>query len=439
MAPNPSRSPLSRFLHARDGQVVILFILMAVPVLFASGAAIDYGRRNAAKVQLDASLDAAVLALMAEKTNAISAASLANAETQFRAEAAKIAGVSITSFGVVPVPVNATGQLGVNATYGATVKTTLSSMMQVAAMPISGQSGSERTISQYTDFYLLLDNSPSMGLGATQADIDKLTKLTAKQTNARRKNCAFACHETKVVNGKTVDDTTDNYYLAKNNNIKLRIHNLRDATQSLVDTAILRTKFPDQYRMAIYTFSDIFTEVAPLTTTLATVRASAGKIDLAYSWPDDRDTQTSYIRALPQIAAKIPSSGSGITDKDPIRFLFFVTDGVQDAPIDGKTLIDEYDKKTPWADRFVGAIDPALCRSMKDRKIRIGVIYTTYLPIPTDDFYRDYVSRVETKIPENLRQCATDGLFFQVSTDGDINAAMQKLFEVALASTRITR
>ncbi|MCJ2082709.1 TadE/TadG family type IV pilus assembly protein [Methylobacterium sp. J-090] len=418
--------------------MAILFILMAVPILFASGAAVDYGRRNAAKVQLDASLDAAVLALMAEKTNTISAASIANAETQFRTEASKLSGVTITSFVMVPVPVNATGQLGVTATYGATVKTTLSSMMQVAAMPIAGRSGGERTISQYTDFYLLLDNSPSMGLGATQADIDNLTKLTAKQTSDRRKNCAFACHETKVVNGKTVDDTDDNYYLAKKNNIKLRIDNLREATQSLVDTAVQKTKFPNQYRMAIYTFSDIFTEVAPLTTTLSTVRTSAGKIDLAYSYPDDRDTQTSYIRALPQIAGKIPNSGSGVTADAPIRFLFFVTDGVQDAVTDGKVM-GPYDKKTWWTDRFLGAIDPALCTSMKNRNIRIGVIYTTYLPLPNNDFYKEYVAPVAANIPENLRQCASDGLFFPVSTGGDINTAMQKLFEAALASTRITR
>lgn len=427
------KQPRSRFLWAREGQVAIVFILMALPILFASGAAIDYGRRNAAKVQLDASLDAAVLAIMAEKTNTVSSASISNAEAQFRNEAAKMPGVSITSFSISPVPVNTSGQFGVNATYGANVKTTLSSMMQISSMTINGKSGAERSISQYTDFYLLLDNSPSMGLAATDDDVKKLVSLTSKQSSERRKNCAFACHEIVVVG-----DLNDNYQLAKKNNVKLRIDNLREATLALIDTANQKQKFPKQYKMAIYTFSDIFTRVSDLSSDLALVKNNANKIDLAYSYLDDRDTQTSFIRALPKISNIVPTSGTGLTPESPIRFLFFVTDGVQDAPTDGKVM-GPYDRKTSGGDRFVGAIDPVLCKSMKDRNVRIGVIYTTYLPIPSDGFYRFFVLPFAQDIPDNLRRCASDGLFFQVSTGGDINVAMQRLFEAALASTRITQ
>jgi hypothetical protein len=41
----------------------------------------------------------------------------------------------------------------------------------------------------YIDFYLLLDNSPSMGVGATPADV-------AKMVNNTPDACAFACHDT---------------------------------------------------------------------------------------------------------------------------------------------------------------------------------------------------------------------------------------------------
>lgn len=76
--------------RSRSGQVAITFALVMLPVLFATGAAVDYGRRNAAKAQLDAALDGAVLAVISQKTNSISSTSLLNMETQFRAEAAKV-------------------------------------------------------------------------------------------------------------------------------------------------------------------------------------------------------------------------------------------------------------------------------------------------------------------------------------------------------------
>jgi hypothetical protein len=35
------------------------------------------------------------------------------------------------------------------------------------------------------------------------------------------------------------------------------------------------------------------------------------------------------------------------------------------------------------------------------------------------------------------QQCASTGLYYQVSTDGDISAALQALFEKVIASARL--
>ena len=48
------------------------------------------------------------------------------------------------------------------------------------------------------DFYILLDNTPSMGVGATPTDVSKLEAKTG---------CAFACHQ--------MDQSTNNYTIAK--------------------------------------------------------------------------------------------------------------------------------------------------------------------------------------------------------------------------------
>ena len=75
---------------------------------------------------------------------------------------------------------------------------------------------------QYIDFYLLLDNSPSMGVGATPADVTTMVNNTPDK-------CAFACHDLSNAN---------NYYnLAKSLGVTTRIDVLRTATQQLMDTA----------------------------------------------------------------------------------------------------------------------------------------------------------------------------------------------------------
>ena len=52
----------------------------------------------------------------------------------------------------------------------------------------------------YIDFYLLLDNSPSMGVGATPADVTTMVNNTSD-------SCAFACHD--------FNDSNNYYNLAK--------------------------------------------------------------------------------------------------------------------------------------------------------------------------------------------------------------------------------
>ncbi len=114
-----------------------------------------------------------------------------------------------------------------------------------------------------------------------------------------------------------------------------------------------------------------------------------------------------------------------------------MTDGVQDTPIDGKMSNQSAGFKIN-GNRFISAINPDTCQAMKNKNIKIGVIYTQYLPLYDNDFYNAYVKPFENKIGPLLSDCATDGLYFSVTTNGDINQAMQQLFTAALSSVRIT-
>jgi hypothetical protein len=294
-------------------------------------------------------------------------------------------------------------------------------------MKIAGQSASVRNVAQYIDFYLLLDNSPSMGLAATTADIANMKRVTSPA-------CAFACH---LLNNNGTENTNDNYNIAKRNNIKLRIQVLRDAVANLVTSAKSSMSLTQQFRMEMWTFSDFQTRLIQLTPSLDQVSSAAAGIDLAYSYQDQRDSQTAYERAMAKMTSTIPASGDGVTTATPLRFLFFVTDGVQDTPIDG-TMSNASSGFKINNNRFISPISPSTCQAMKNNNIRIGIIYTQYLPLYDNGFYNDNVKPFENKIGPLLQSCATDGLYFQVSTDGDINKAMQQLFSAALASVRIT-
>lgn len=430
----------SRFGRDRSGQVTFLFGLMVLPILCAVGASLDYSRQRAAKVRLDAALDSAILAVASRKSNTFDQTEIQTTlDAQFRQQAAAIPQTTIDNgdAGFKVTVVNGVQSVTITAGYSAQVETTLTKLMRFGSMSVAGKASASRNYAKYVDFYLLLDNSPSMGLAATQADIDNMVKAT-KQKNGTA--CAFACHQFKSNAGVATENLNDNYYIAKNNNIKLRIDNLREATQSLVDSAKQTMLLPNQFRIAIYSFSDIQTKLSALTANLDQSKIEANKIQLEYSWSDQRDNQTSYIKAFPYISNEMPSSGDGLTASQPIRFLFFVTDGVQDSQIYGKAMT-QYDKKV-GSNRFIGAIDPALCTSLKNRGIRIGVIYTKYLPLDSGAYYNQYyvdnVKPFKDTAPANLQACASDGLYFPVETGGDINVAMQQLFVAAVNSVRLT-
>jgi hypothetical protein len=77
---------------------------------------------------------------------------------------------------------------------------------------------------------------------------------------------------------------------------------------------------------------------------------------------------------------------------------------------------------------------------MKDRGIKIAVLYTTYLPLPTNDWYNDWISPFSSQIAANMRSCASPDLYFEVSPTQGIPEAMTALFQkVVQKSARLTR
>jgi len=327
---------MRRFLADRSGNFGILLALLLVPVIGAAGLALDYSNALSVKTRIQGAADAAALAAVAESSPGVKQAfamsddgevsvGVADAITFFKAQLESDPDFTLDE--IAAKVVKKDGRLYSIVDYKATVKTTLSRILGKDLISVVGQAIVEYQTEIYRDFFLLLDNTPSMGVGATPADVAKMVANTPD-------NCAFACHIVK--NG--VEDKNSYYNLAKQLGVTTRINVVAQAAAALMDTAKDSRKNSNQYRMAVYSFGEKaedtkLLEVVSPTTNLGKAKSAAAKVELM-SIPKqgyDNDQQTDFDRAFTQVAEKMGAAGTGMTASSPEKILFFVSDGVGDS------------------------------------------------------------------------------------------------------------
>jgi hypothetical protein len=308
-------------------------------------------------------------------------------------------------------------------------------ILGINTINLAGTSTASSGLPTYIDFYLLLDNTPSMGVGATPADVTKMVNSTPDQ-------CAFACHDLSAA-------PNDYYSLAKGLGVTTRIDVVRSATQQLMDTAANTAVVSNQFRMGIYTFGDSasslgLSKIYSLSSDLSSAKTSAGKIDLMtvpyQNYNNDQDTD--FDGAFSNINKEIANPGDGSSAASPQKILFLVSDGVADAYYPTSC------SQPTTAGRCQEPITVAGCTAIKNRGIKIAVLYTTYLALPTNSWYMSWIDpfnagpygpSVNSKIAQNMQSCATPGFYFEVSPTDGIAQAMAALFQKALQSARLTK
>jgi Flp pilus assembly protein TadG len=428
------RALVRRCLRNESGTVALIFALALVPILLAMGMAVDYGMVIKEKTALDSYADAtALLAVSRSDIALLDQDAQKDAKTFFKKQAKTNGDYNSLQSVSVKVKDSSSGRTA-NVTYQAIVPTAFMKLVGIDTVKFSGTSSAASTLPNYIDFYLLLDNSPSMGVGATTADIDKMVANTPDQ-------CAFACHDTSNPN---------NYYnLAKDLDVETRIGVMREATQQLMDTATNTEFVPEQFRMAIYTFGASadkkgLTTIQDLTPDLSAAKGAAAAIDLMtvpyQNYADDTDTD--FGATLTKLNSIIPNPGTG-TQTAPLKYVFFVSDGVEDRAVGSpgcdQPITNGSDPSTGKS--YVRCQQPlnlSFCTALKNRGINIAVLYTTYLPLPTNDWYNTWISPFSSQIATKMENCASPGLYFEVSPSEGISEAMTALFQKVIQHVRLT-
>ncbi|MCS0458144.1 MULTISPECIES: TadE/TadG family type IV pilus assembly protein [Rhizobium] len=428
---------LYRFCTDRSGNFGMLTAILMVPLIGSAGVAVDFAHALSLRTQLYAAADAAAVGAISEKSAAAAAAMKMTSDGPISTGqddarnifVGQMQGELTASQVAVNVQVSrASNKLNSAVTFTASIPTTFMQIFGRKSVDISGTATAMFQTASFMDFYILIDNTPSMGVGATPADVAKMESKTPD-------TCAFACH---VVSEAGVEDKNSYYNIARNNDVTLRVDVVRQATQKLTETARTERASDNQFRMGVYTFGkkaeDVnLTTISEPITDLAKVASYTNAVTLM-SIPRqgyNNDQQTSFDNSLTQMNKIISTPGDGSTEAQPQKILFFVSDGVGDSKKSNCT-------KPKTGERCQEPIDISFCKPLKDRGVKIAVLYTTYLPLPKNSWYNTWIKPFQSEIPTKMQSCASPGLYFEVTPTQGITDAMQALFLKVIRTPRIT-
>ncbi len=436
--------------HDRRGNVLMMTGFAIIPLVGATGMGIDYARAARVETKLNAAADAAALAAVSKPMSLkTDDEAKAYARAVFLQQVATIPGLQ---FNAADLNINVAHTSGVSenrtvsVSYSAQSPNLFGRLLGLETLQLGGTAGSAAARQPDIDFYLVLDTSPSMALPATQAGIKTMTDKTG--------GCAFACHQTDLSGTDTVKDANGNnisyYTYARSQNLVLRTDLVKEAVKDVADLAVTTAAANNAtYRFALAEFNMTYTKRVILPSAPSVVKTDVDNVQLlAYCrnsqrvcGVNDDDTASNFAGtvattgtdgAFAGALAHMPTvSGTGTrTGADtPQAMLFIVTDGMRDEKNSG---------------RKMGPIPTAQCNTIKNRGIKIAILYTEYLPEAASDSWS--IANIRTpyltptdKISPPLINCASPGLYFKVTTGSNVSEALQTLFKQAVANARLTQ
>jgi Flp pilus assembly protein TadG len=461
-------SRLADFARSRRGNVAILTSVMMIPMITALGMGVDYAMQMQRKDRLDGISDATALYALTPTMMSYSSSKAQTMAQQFwSAQASMVSGATglTGSVTVTDTPQGTSIVRTVSVSYTGSSVTYITPIIGFNSLPLAGAVGSTSAVAPKINFYLLVDTSPSMAIAATQSGIDTMVANTKQQGG-----CAFACHETNPQSypndalGNPINPATgqvgDNYYLARQLGVTLRIDLVNQAIQSLGTTAVSTANKNNtvygfslstiDYQVGqVYQTSDISTHAAQAQAAVGAISmlevgytscvingncnaSNAGKdqdsaLDVGIATLGNLNPMAYSAANTPGFRMYAPGQGTGNAGDSPQEVLFIISDG----------MVDTYSGGTRTLAPINTLVDN--CTAIKAAGIRIAFLYLTYNPLPTNTFYNKNIAPFQANIAPAAQTCASPGLYTQVNTGGDIAGALTNLFNVAVSTARLTR
>src|SRR5262249_31251629 len=256
------------------------------------------------------------------------------AQNVFNAQAKTLQGLNFDPNTNLTITVNDTiTTRNVTVSYSASSQNYFPGVLNFAAMSLASTSHGSASFPPNIDFYLLLDNSGSMAIPATQAGIDTMLANTKGQDGAGV-GCAFACHQSNPSDLSPQNPGgVDNYQLAQNLGVTTRIQLVGSAVKQLANTATSSAQQNQStYRMAVYTFNAYANntaakmQVAALTSSLSSIaNLPTNAIDVMQVYKNNYitssvnndDMDTDFDSAMSAMNGVMPNPGTGLSGNTP--------------------------------------------------------------------------------------------------------------------------
>ena len=406
--------------------VATIFAFSLLTLLAASGVAIDYAAAHDRKSKFDSAADSGVLAAVKAAKDAFldgknweEAAQNAGAST-FTQNAAKAIGAKVTG---VSVSVTRVGnEFRGSLTYGALYPTSLMKLFQKSEIAITNTITASFAIANYLDVHLMIDVSPSMGIGATLAD-----QTLMQATN----NCALACHQ-----------QAGHLEAVRAAGARTRIDIVRDAVRTFIDDLKTRRSSSDQVRLSINLFSNQIMPLFAASTDLDAAYAAAANIDLA-TYPA---FGTNMTHSLGQLNAAIPPGGAGFRDTNRKSYVVMLSDGIEDsryrqAEADPESADPNFTGTSPFYVAYferLQSMERQSCDAIKAANHTMMTAHVEYLvppawdaaAVPRFDFIKDHL--IAKSIDEFAACASQPDHAFTASESADIEPMFGKILDAIM-------
>lgn len=419
--------PLKNLLKCEAGNISLLFALLFPVSAVAVGGAIDFSLLHTKRMKIERAADAATTGSISDVRANIDELTRDEIPAYLEKSAYQIFSAEMNGENLdnIEFDVKVTYEKQVieaEISYNLVLGTSFLALIGMDTVEIGGVSVSKSSLGSYRDFNIVVNVSNSMGVGASQSDIDYMLENYTHEGKA----CAFACHT-------TIDEVRELP-------VKIRLDAANDAIKIALDH-VETNKHPDsKIRFGLYTYATELTEVFdasnPNSQNLNFIRDEVSK-SVQLSTEDNSRMDNS----LDLLANHLGFGGDGFNQNDPAKYALVITDGVQWI----SPQYPEYDRFAPGANFSWGRaqVPNALaCDRLKEQNITVYFIYTTYIPI----FNRSEIDGLSRRIERNvlsinrdaMKACASDeDKFIEASDADELEEAVKKIFNEVSIPTHL--